>query len=343
MMTTMKYLFLLALLPAMVRAESTSEWIERQWAKIPAYEQAERPSAAVPINDEDRANLDLETDPVARNAYITASYHVIAQELSRCLNMPDIANWYHYGNWASRNSGRYISQEHFRQMHVIHRWGLDLGGRLRLIPTQEEMVSYLVHTNFLIAVEMIPLGRHFINSFCGEGPTPTYEEFAQVLTTKQAALNAAFAHYLTAKDTKRDTLREERVVYATTLHMFAEQTRAQNNVDMIFRLGDEHRGPIEFFYRWIAAGATGMELDNGFVIPFARDVDAREMKPALQTLMIASYRELFMNAGLALDPVRGVFRGSAVKDWGNLRQRLRFLAAIARAHAGRIELLTTYP
>lgn len=343
MMHAMKLLLLLALLPAMVRAESTSEWIERQWAKIPAYEQAERPSAGVPINDEDRANLDLDTDPVVRNAYITASYHYIAQDLAQCLNMPHTANWYHYGNWASRNSGRYISQEHFRQMNVIHRWGLDLGGRLRLIPTQEEMVSYLVHTNFLIAVEMIPLGRHFINAFCKGGPVPTYEEFATALTPKQSALSSAFAHYLTAKDTKRDTLREERVVYATTLHMFAEQTRAQNNVDMIFRLGDDRRGPIEFFYRWIAAGATGMELDNGFVIPFARDVDTRGMQPALQKLMIASYRELFVNAGLELDPVRGVFRRSAVKDWGNLRQRLRFLAAIARAHSGRAELLTTYP
>ena len=125
--------------------------------------------------------------------------------------------------------------------------------------------------------------------------------------------------------------------------MYTEQTRAQNNVDLIFRLGDDRRGPVEFLYRWIAAGSTAMELDQGFKVPFARDVDAREMPAELVHPQTAAYRALFVEAGLSSSPEDGVFKGSAVQDWGNLRQRLRFLTAMARAHSARAELLRTYP
>lgn len=329
----------LLLISASVHAESTAQWLDRQWSKIPAYERAEKPSPLIPIGATDRRYLDLDTDPVARNAYITASYHHIAQALHSCLGA-EVANWYHYGNWASRNSGRYISGAHFQTMNRFQRWGLGVGGTLRVLPTEKEMRQYLVHTNFLIGVEMIPAGRHFLNTFCQGGRAP-YRVFGDLLGPRQLGLNGAFAMYYIAL--RASDLRDERVVHATTLHMFAEQTRAQTNVDMVFRLGDARRGPVEFLYRWIAAGSTAMELDQGFKVPFAKDVDAREMPSELVDPQTEAYRTLFVGAGLAWEPQKGVFKGSAVKDWGNLHQRLRFLAALARAHSARSELLRTYP
>ncbi len=339
----MRLVLSLLFIAVSARAESTAEWLDRQWAMIPTYERAEKPSPHIPIGATDRQNLDLNTDPVARNAYITASYHTIAQELHRCLGA-DAANWYHYGNWASRNSGRYISGEHFDEMPRLQRWGLGLGGGLGVIPSQAEMRRYLVHTNFLIGVEMIPAGRHFINTFC-QGRRPRhrlpYNAFGNLLGPRQEGLSRAFARYHTAIRSPEN--RQENVVHATTLHMFAEQTRAQNNVDLIFRLGNARRGAVEFLYRWIAAGSTAMELDQGFRIPFSRDVDATGMPVELVKPQTEAYRSLFVGAGLAMDPQGGVFRRSAVQDWGNLRQRLRFLAAMARAHSTRAELLRTYP
>lgn len=129
------------------------------------------------------------------------------------------------------------------------------------------------------------------------------------------------------------------VAFGTTMQMMGEQRRAQNNVDSLFNIGGPGKGAVELLYRWIASASTGLELGDGLVIPFNKNVSSRYMANELRIIDDPNYIQLHSNRGLALNPVRSEFKKTAVRDWGNLNQRLRYLVAVVRGHGARKEIL----
>lgn len=333
--------WVLLLLPSIVVAASTPEWLNAQWKLLPRAEWATQPSLTIPISQEDRAGLDLGRPHPARNAYLNATYKRLAQDFARCLNVP-MASWYHFGYWASTTSGRFISGERFRTMNPIQRSGLAVLAGLGLAHSEEDMITLFGRVNFLVGVEMIPAGKLFLQTYCSGGTLRPYDDFGKNLVVGDRArreLHDAFEQYYLALKETDPRLKVERVAYGTTLQMMGEQRRAQVNVDALFAFGDQRHGPIEFIYRWMAAGSAGLELGHGLVIPFVKDVSAKFMSPDLDPVTLPGYKALHQEHRVSLEPMFDRFLGTAVQDWGNLDQRLRYLVAIMRGHGSRAEVL----
>lgn len=308
---------------------------------LPRAERATKPSPTIPISDEDRKGLDLRNTAVVRNRYLNATYKQLARDFNSCLNVP-MASWYHFGYWASRTSGRFMTGERFRQMGPIARAGLAILGALNIVHSEREMIELFGHTNFLIGVEMVPAGKLFLKTFCSGGTLPSYETFGRHLEGGDLArqeLHKAFEQYYLALHEQNPDLKLSLVAYGTTMQMMGEQRRAQNNVDALFHIGGPGQGAVESLYRWMAVASTGLELGSGLVIPFNKNVSSTHMPDALAVIEDTHYIQLHEERGVELLPVRGVFRGTAVKDWGNLKQRLRYLVAVVRGHGAREEIL----
>ncbi len=340
----MKFLALglFAFLSAPVWAqESESAWLARQWeALTPDQRSVTQPPASIPIDPVDREALALSNDHVARNRHLNHTYGTLAMGFAACLG-PQAGSWYHYAHFASTSSGKFISGERLRDLDWLQRAGLGVLARLRLVPGQRELAALLGQTNFLIGVEMVPAGKLFLATFCQGGELLPYEVFGQHLEGGDRArreLYEAFQYYHAALGEADPSRKLALVVYGTTLQMMGEQRRAQVSVDAVFRFGDSRRGPWEAYYRRAAAASAGLELAAGVTIPFDRDVSTQWMEAEMADLSFEGWRALHAELGVALNPGT-TFAGTAVTDWGDLRQRLAFLVAVARAHSTRPELL----
>lgn len=337
----MKTLFLLFFSFA-VHAQNTASWIDQQWQLLPRPERATKPAASIPISLEDRRGLDLQNTPVGRNTYLNATYQQLAHDFARCLSVP-VASWYQFGYWASRTSGRFMTGERFRQMGPLARTGLALLATLGIVQSEREMIQLFARTNFLIGVEMVPAGKLFLKTYCQGGQLPAYEIFGRHLEGGDRArqeLHLAFKQYYLALLESDGKRKSELVAYGTTLQMMGEQRRAQYNVNALFNIGIPGPGPVESIYRWFAASSTGLEIRGGVVIPFNQNVSTRLMDADLASVTLPGYRALHQEHRVATETNLNSFRGTAVRDWGNLTQRLRFLVAVVRGHATRSELLS---
>lgn len=318
--------------------QSTAEWIDTEWELLPRAAKATKPSPLIPISSSDRAGISLKNNDVARNTYLLASYREIASNLHACLKVP-MGNWYHFAYFANRTSGEFISGKRFDEMDWLTRELLDIMGWHKLIPNEEEMIKLFAFVNFTIGIEMVPHGRYFYESFC-QGSLPSFDTFSSKLEGGDLArseLIRGYEQYYLSLLENDPKLKLERVALGTSLLMMGEQRRAQINVNALFRFGNEDKGPVEFFYRWHAAATTGLELNQDTVIPFNKDVTIKYMGKLRVTL--DDYKKLHQEHGLSLAPHNGKFKKSAVFDWGNLDQRLRFLVAVVRGHSERKELI----
>lgn len=336
----MKILFVL-LLSLNAHAQSTGQWIDAQWSLLPQAERATKPAASIPIIEYDRKNLDLKATALSRNTYLNRTYRKLAEGYAACLDVP-VASWYHFGYRASRTSGRFISGERFRSMGLGARAGLAVLAALGLFQSEKQIIELFGRTNFLIGVEMVPAGRLFLQTFCQAGPLPEYRVFGRHLEGGDRArqeLHLAFKQYYLALSEADPVKKAMLVAYGTSLQMMGEQRRAQNNVNALFELRGLASGAVESLYRWVAASTTGLELSQGVTIPFNKNVSAQWMAPEMVSITLPGYQRLHAEHKVALNPDRGYFSGTLVKDWGNLDQRLRYLVAVVRAQSSRPELL----
>lgn len=337
----MKFILIL-LFSFSAQAQTTAEWIDQQWPMLPRAERATKPSATIPILAEDREGLDLRVSPVTRNRYLNATYKTLAREFGQCLAVP-MASWYHFGHWASRTSGRFMTGERFQQMGPLARAGLAVLSALGIMQSEKEVIQLFARTNFLIGVEMVPAGKYFLEKFCQGGSLPPFDVFGKHLEggdlARQELHLAFYAYYLAIKETDQ-VRRTQLVAYGTTMQMMGEQRRAQYNVNALFDIGGPGMGLGERVFRWIAVSTTGLELGDGVIIPFNKHVSTEFMSPDLVNINLVAYKQLHAQHGVELKPTGRSFRPTAVQDWGNLAQRLRFLVAVVHGHGSRSELLS---
>lgn len=338
-------IFILALFPCVGFSStlSSKSWLKSQWELLPEDERPTVPSSRIFIGPEVRRGIDLKKSHLKRNRYLNSTYAQLAQDFSACFQSP-AASWYNFGHWASRSSGKFISGESFRGMDPVRRIGQGVLGNLHLTPNQEELAALLGRTNFIIGIEMIPLGQSFLKMFCRRDtqivlPFSYFEKLLPELDRARGELKEGFRMYHQALTEPRQDHKIRLIAYGTILLMMGEQRRAQRNVDAVFRFADlETRGVIEHIYRGIAAASAGLEMSGGAMIPFNKDVSSELMHPALSEVPFESILSLHRELGVPLTPEKNRFHSTAVSDWGNLGQRLGFLVAVVRGHVTRPEL-----
>jgi hypothetical protein len=342
----MKFLICLLILFPCIGLSSTlssKSWLKYQWDLLPADERPTIPSSRIFIDSKVRRGINLKRSHLNRNHYLNSTYAQLAREFSVCFNS-QAATWYNFGHWASRSSGKFISGESFQAMDPVRRIGQDVLGNLQLTPNQEELAALLGRTNFIIGVEMIPLGQAFLKMYCSKNakfvlPFSYFEKLLPELDRARSELREGFRMYHQALTETRQNQKIQLIAYGTVLLMMGEQRRAQANVDAVFRFAElESRGMVEYIYRGIAAASAGLEMSGGVLIPFNKDITSEFMHPALKDVPFANILSLHRELGVPLYPQNNGFKGTAVSDWGNLRQRLRFLVAVVRGHITRPEL-----
>ena len=95
-------------------AQNFKTWAEKEWTKIPTTQQVSLPGFKFDINEFDKEWLSIKKEAVQRNEYINSSYFYLGESLSRCLGVEgEIANWYHFANWASKSAGEILTKEKF--------------------------------------------------------------------------------------------------------------------------------------------------------------------------------------------------------------------------------------
>lgn len=321
---------------------SNGKWLLDQWKRIPVKERPALPHLTIPINQNDRINLDLSRDPTARNIYISESYRDIAYKLAYCTETFDQANWYHFAYWASKSAGEVITGHKFNSYDVISRSLYGAASRLKVIPTEKEMAAMFARTNTLIAIEMIPLGRLFLNEFCDEKKkSKAYSSFSKHFLRsdeKEIELENAFKSYFDAIYETDLSKRRQIVSLASTLQVLSEQKRVHENIDSVFQLGSQLKDPIEHFYRWFASHSGALKMSFGEVVPLTKNVTTLFLVDGLQTITDMEYQKLHIKHKVELSATRNYFLRTGVKDWGDLKQRLRFLVAMFRAYAVKPEV-----
>lgn len=339
---------LLSLSSAFAQQESLPAWLSGQWAQLTPYEMGTTlPSLNIPIDFFDRRGLDMAHRAVERNEFLNPAYRGLAQHFAQCLKVP-LASWYHFAYLASKSSGSFMNGDHFRSMSAPERMGMDFLVDQGLIPSADEFGDLLGHVNFLVGVEMIPLGRLFLETFCTPyGALRSYETFGNRVgfgDRSRNDLHEGYAWYHRALSETDMSQRIKYVAYGTTLLMMGEQRRVQESLDHMMNFGGAARGPIEYFYRYYAARTAGLVLNDIETIPFVQDVQTIFMRPELAVIDIPGYRALHEEFKVPLTAKNNRLKGTAVNDWANLRQRLAFLIAVVRGHAGRPELMAPgYP
>ena len=318
------------------------KWLLDQWKKIPVKERPALPHLSIPINQTDRINLDLSRDPVERNTYISESYRDIAYTLAHCSETFDQANWYHYAYWASKSAGEVITGHKFNSYDVIARSLYGGASKLRVIPTEKEMAAMFARTNTLIAIEMIPIGRHFVNEFCkSKSNHKAFNRFSKHFSQsdeKEIELENSFKHYFHAIHEKDLTKKRQYISLAATLQVLSEQKRVHENIDTVFRLGSKLKDPIEHFYRWYASHSGALKMSFKEVVPLTKNVSTTHLAQELKIISLQEYINLHKKHQVELSPSGKYFPKTGVRDWGDLSQRLKFLVAMFRAHAVRPEV-----
>ncbi len=321
---------------------SNGKWLLDQWKKIPVKERPALPHLTIPINQSDRINLDLSTDAIRRNTYISESYRDIAYKLAHCTETFDQANWYHYAYWASKSAGEVIAGHKFNSYDVISRSLYGAASKLRVIPTEKELAAMFARTNTLIAIEMVPIGRHFVNEFCNNKTNrkafSTFSKNFSQSDEKEIELENAFKNYFHAIFEKDLSQKRQLISLAATLQVLSEQKRVHENIDTVFKLGSELKDPIEHFYRWYASHSGALKVSFEEVIPLTKNVSTIHLAPELKNISLQEYITLHRQHQVELIPSGRYFQKTGVKDWGDLSQRLRFLVAMFRAHAVRPEV-----
>lgn len=320
----------------------TGKWLIDQWEKIPVKERPALPHLTIPIHKRDLINLDLTKNPITRNSYISESYRDIAYKLAHCTETFDQANWYHYAYWASKSAGEVISGNKFNSYDIISRSLYGAASRLRVIPTEKEMAAMFARTNTLIAIEMIPIGRHFISEFCqNKSNLKAFNIFSKHFSQsdeKEIELEKAFKNYFHAILEKDLSQKRQLISLGATLQVLSEQKRVHENIDTVFKLGSDLKDPVEHFYRWYASHSGALKMCLGEVVPLTKNVSTIHLAPELKSISVEDYIKLHQKHKVELAPSGRYFQKTAVKDWGDLSQRLRFLVAMFRAHAVRPEV-----
>lgn len=323
---------------------SDANWLLTQWDMIPVIERPSLPHITVPITFQDKKALAFSRDPIERNLDINQAYKEIAYKLAQCTGTEKQANWYHFAYWASRSAGEVISGLKFNSYRNLSRTMYNLASRIGAVPSEADMAAMFARTNSLIAVEMVPIGRHFLKEFCGpDSQGASFSTFSRHFTRtglREKEMERAFANYYAAINEKDPIKKKQQVSLASTLQVMSEQRRVNENIDSVFRFGSRLRDPVERIYRWYASKTGSLKILRGEKIPLTRHVTTQYLAEELKEIVLSEYLKLHRQHQVEIIPKMSYFKKTGVKDWGDIKQRLRYLLAMFRGHSSRSEVTT---
>jgi hypothetical protein len=316
----------------------------QQYKDVPLEEFAKIPNPEVPVPLDDMVNLRMDSDPVARNKYINQTYFEIAQELQACTQSEGFGNWYHFAVWASVSGGKVIDGSKFKNMRKRDRLGLWFS-ELMDWTNKEYMIEVFERANTLIALEMIPLGKHFLTQFCGPNAKKNFSNFASLFSDDSKHdqyVKAAFYQYFLAISEKSPKLKAERMALASTLQVMGEQIRVDDNLDAVFKMDPmllrwseksflARKGDFIVRLRSTQQGALQIGRSNPIDLPLHENVSAIHTHKYLKNIELKAYRDLLDRYSLPYNvKLEDSYQDTATEDWSSWPKRFKFLAAMFR-------------
>lgn len=314
------------------------DWAREQWALLPEDQRASIPVADIPIDEITRRRLDVRAEPVTRNVFISSVYALMARELADCVNPGvRVGNWYHFATWASVSAGDVINLQKFDRLDAVDSTALFIGAAVRYIPPQDRQREIFANTNSLIALEMIPVGRFFLDTFCKEPkkrrPLSDFTSQFKPTSPSERMLMDAFALYRLALYENDEEAKVELLTAASILQVFSEQMRVDELIKSVFH-SDFLFDATTRFYKSQAthAGALRIGTTAPLRVELDRDVPAFHTHKYLRGIVIPEHRQLNGQLGLpnVLSDDARVYPNTASVDWSDLPSRKRFLAAFFR-------------
>jgi hypothetical protein len=93
-------------------------------------------------------------------------------------------------------------------------------------------------------------------------------------------------------------------------------------------------------YRWYASKTGSLKVSKGEIIPLTRHVTTQYLAEEMEVIVLGEYLKLHRQHQVEVRPKMSFFKKTGVKDWGNLKQRLKYLLAIFRGHGFRSEVIS---
>ncbi len=322
---------------------STKAWLADQYRYVPVNEFAAIPSLKIEIIDQDRDNLKMNKDAIDRNRYINRTYHNIGNELARCTGTEgEIGNWYHFATWASVSGGKVIDGTKFYNLNGFQKGAFWVAELLDMTHTRKEQIDFFKRANALIAIEMIPLGRKFLEMFCTGNEPTDFSKFQSLLkleTEQDRLIRDAFYNYYKAIYETDINLKIEYVALAATKQVMGEQIRVDENLDAVF----EYKGSLPFSgtFEYISTKQGALEVGSDqSKIPLHISVKTKGTHKYLHKIELPEYQDLLEEYRIIND-ITGYSKycRTATRDWSSIPQRLKFLIALFRSNLNNKSLL----
>lgn len=324
---------------------ASSDWLDLQWNKIPKTYQVEKPSVLFPISEIDRKMLASNIDPILRNQYINHTYYLLGQEFNRCLHTPyPFGNWYFYASWASKSAGEIISGRKFDSLNGWQEFWVNILQLSRVLKSQEELQNVFASVNQMIATEMIPLGKEFLDHFCSSTPK-SWEEFeAKMLNTRpeEKLLRRAMHNYYLAIHEQNINLKKELITLASTQQVISEQMRVDRPIKYVFNT--KGPAPIKHIIQKQCTGMGNykMESAHSFTqIMLGEDIKRVDIDSDLKTIELPALKQLYKQQQTLKTKDKMYVKGTACRNWGDLNQRKKFLTAMFWVYINKADLINT--
>lgn len=322
-----------------LRLKSDNErWLHAQYQNIPLEEFAAIPSPNVQVHPQDRAMLSMLTNAVQKNDYINNTYHKIAVELSQCMGVErKVGNWYDFAKWASISGGKVISESKFKELPWFRK--LELGIADKMDWTSKDLqVEYFTRANTLIALEMLPLGKTFLEVYCGDKPADSFEAFHSFIPldgSHSQYIFDAFKNYFNAIHETNYRKKVEFIALASTLQVMGEQLRVDDNLDAVFDI-DTRFKLGNYIFRLVSTKNGGLVLGEGEhekQVPLHKDVSTKDTMIELRIIGNPDYLELHSKYELPQNIwIDTYLKDSGVKDWSRWPNRFKFLIGMFRTN-----------
>ena len=313
-------------------------------AKIDQKYHISTPPFEILLTTEEMDFLAVDKDPILKNKYITSQYYFLGNALSKCLastpQEPPIGNWYQFAQWASLSAGTMINGQKIKSFSKLKRHFYWLAGKLKRVDKRKAQQYFFSITNNLIGLEMIPLGRTFLQMFCGKNQTgfsrTPFLAFEKIFTPKnpqEEYLMQAFRYYYRAKFESHQKKKMELIALAAVYQVYAEQMRVDKLIKLVFTSHFWNRHLNKYFKKMASkAGTLYLGTNLNYKIPLTKRVDLQNIHPLLTTLDNTEFAQLNDDSMIPND-LSGLryYRPKKSNNWGDLAQRKRFLILMFRA------------
>lgn len=324
---------------------SEEVWTKTQWEAIPSAFQVEKPSPLFKISKIDKKMLCSKSNPLERNTYINHTYHLIGKELSKCIGFKKpFGNWYYFASWASKSAGEIISGSRFNSLNAWQDFWVSILQMTKVLQTQKELQFIFGTVNQMIAIEMIPLGKTFINYFCNEKPLE-WSEFEKLMLSsrpEERMLKNAFYHYYLAIKEQDINLKKEHTTLAATLQVISEQKRVDRPIKNVFNA----RGPkpLKHLIQKRCTDIGSYKISSGDTltqISLGKDIQKIDIDKDLKNIELSELLALYKEENTLGTKGELFIKDTACQNWGNFSQRKKFLTAMFWVYINKTDLLTT--